>query len=86
MSEPYLTMAEIEAKYPNQWVLLDKPTLGRSEKITGGHVVAHCADRAEFVRRFEEIVDSLSDRIASWYTGSFPPEEVLPPEAESGAA
>lgn len=23
MSEPYLSMAEIEAKYPNEWVLID---------------------------------------------------------------
>jgi hypothetical protein len=27
MAEPYLTMAEIEAKYPNEWLVLDHSDL-----------------------------------------------------------
>lgn len=61
MAEPYMTMAEIEAKYPNEWVFLANPTSrGKSLEVTGGCVVLHCTDRAEFIRRvfdFPEVKD-----------------------------
>jgi hypothetical protein len=88
MAEPYMTMAEIEAKYPNEWVLLDRITSrGLSHPPTGGYVVLHCADRAEFLRRFAEWnYDSLGKEVATWYTGKFPVEELLPADPESGVA
>jgi hypothetical protein len=87
MAEPYMTMAEIEAKYPNEWVLIDKPTTrGNSLAPTGGCVVLHCADRAEFLRRFAEWNDPQSKHIATWYTGQIPAEEILPIEPEPGVA
>jgi hypothetical protein len=46
MNEPYLTIAEINAKYPNQWVLLANPTLTRLHEVRGGHVLFHTADRS----------------------------------------
>ena len=68
MSEQYLTMAEIKAKYPNEWVFLDKPTTNRgSLDLTGGRVVYHSADHAEFLRRifdFPEVIEG-----AGWFTG-----------------
>lgn len=71
MSEPYMTMAEIEAKYANEWVLIDKPTSEPgSLAVTGGAVVFHCRDRAEFIRRvfdFPEVRDG-----AIQYAGRFP--------------
>ena len=50
MNEPYQTMAEIEAKYPNEWVLVDKPTVDRLDDVIGGNVIWHHADRDEFDR------------------------------------
>jgi len=65
VGEQYLTMAEIEAAYPNEWVLIDRPTSPkrRPETVTGGYVVMHDADRGEFDRRlvdrdeFPHVVD-----------------------------
>jgi hypothetical protein len=86
MSE-YMTMAEIEAKYPNEWVFLANPTTrDRSLTLTGGHVVFHCADRAEFLRRIGEWDDSTVKRTASWYMGESSLGEMLPADAEPGAA
>ncbi len=54
MAEPYLTMAEIEAKYPNEWVLIDKLKKDRNGYAVGGVVLMHTADRTEFDRRLVE--------------------------------
>ncbi|MBY0513868.1 MAG: hypothetical protein K2P78_08145 [Gemmataceae bacterium] len=87
MGEPYLTMAEIEAKYPNEWVLIDRPTTrGTSLAPTGGHVVIHCADRDEFLRRVAEWNGPDGTHVASWYTGAVTDDELLPAEAEPGVA
>jgi hypothetical protein len=83
MAEPYMTMAEIEAKYPNEWVLIANPTKrGRSLEVTGGQVVLHCVDRAEFLRRVAEWNDPEVRHLASQYIGKFPEEadELLPVE------
>ena len=85
MSEPYLTMAEIEVKYPNQWVLIANPTRrGRSLAATGGQVVVHAADRAEFHRLWGEWKDETVRSFAVEYVGQFPDEldELLPAETE----
>ncbi|MBA4063221.1 MAG: hypothetical protein C0501_05815 [Isosphaera sp.] len=76
MAEPYRTMAEIEATYPNEWVLIDEPTVDRrTDRVSGGRVVMHTPDRAEFDHRlvdrdeFPHVV-----RCAILYTGK-PTEE-----------
>ena len=76
MTEPYLTMAEIEAKYPNEWVLINKPTKDRQTgRTSGGIVVLHSSDRADFDRRFEQSLESVGD-CAILYTGKPNPDEV----------
>lgn len=87
MAELYLTMAEIEAKYPNEWVLITNPTT-RSKSLapTGGVVVVHSPDRAEYLRLVAEWDDPTVKHFASWYTGEDPVDELLPPESETGAA
>jgi hypothetical protein len=85
MSEPYLTWAEIEAKYMNQWVLIaDATHRRRSLELTGGRVVIHCADRAEFLRRVGEWDEPGCKLAAVEYVGKFPEEEpeLLPAEPE----
>jgi hypothetical protein len=85
MNEPYLTIAEINAKYPNQWVLLANPTLTRLHEVRGGHVLFHTADRLELYRWFEALPDDPAVReFASWYTG--PRDAVELEREQQGAA
>ena len=45
-------MAEIAVKYPNEWVLIDRPKTRRgSHAVLGGYVVMHNPDRDDFDRR-----------------------------------
>jgi hypothetical protein len=41
-----LTIKEIEAAYPNEWVLLGNPELSGA-KVLGGYVVSHSKDKRE---------------------------------------
>ncbi|QJW94337.1 hypothetical protein [Frigoriglobus tundricola] len=69
MYGPYLTIAEINAKYPNTLVLLGNPTRSR-QGGTGGHVILHATDRAEFYRLLDGWDDPDVKHLASWYTGA----------------
>jgi len=40
MYGPYMTIAEITAKYPDEWVFLANPTTSR-QGVTGGYVILH---------------------------------------------
>lgn len=87
MYGPYLTIAEVKAKYPNALVLLANPTTSR-QGVTGGHVIFHAADREEFNRLFDAWDDPKVKHLATWYTGEPKGLEIFPPdvEPESGAA
>ena len=82
MYGPYMTIAEIEAKYPNEWVFIANPTATRYHEVTGGHVILHAADRAEYLRLVSEWDDPKITQLASWYTGEIKGIEVFPPDAE----
>lgn len=89
MYGPYMTIAEINAKYPNEWLFLAKPTTNR-QGVTGGHVIIHSADPAEYRRLFEALPE-IPDvhHFATWYSGEHKDYwEIYPPSAESepGAA
>jgi hypothetical protein len=88
MSEPYLTMAEIEAQYPNQWVLIANPKVTKYQEVLGGQVVLHCPDRVAFHQQFEAWDDPTTPIAAVQYIGEFPDEsgEVLPSKEQPGAA
>jgi hypothetical protein len=45
MSGEYLTMAEIEAKYPNEWVLIERVKLDRHGIMKTGRVLFHSPDK-----------------------------------------
>lgn len=73
MGDQYLTMAEIYAKYPNEWVLIDRVRKHWwSRRVLGGHVVLHAADKLEFNRLLPDT--PISDHTAFWYTGPTNPE------------
>jgi hypothetical protein len=69
MSEPYLTVAQITAKYPNAWVFLANPKLDRGNHVLGGHVVLHAPTRAEYYRLIDQWDDPDVKHTASLYTG-----------------
>lgn len=67
MGEPYLTMAEIEAKYPNEWVLIDRPSMTGYQQILGGFVIHHGPDKAALYERVKQLPTPYD--IATWFTG-----------------
>ena len=60
----YLTWAEIEAKYPGEWVLLDEPTVDRRwDELTGGRLRLHTPSLEEFnARLFENRTPNMAVR------------------------
>src|SRR4051794_27089300 len=54
LGEQYLTLEEIETKYPNEWVLIDRRRVDKCNGVLGGKVVWHHPDRDEFDRRLPE--------------------------------
>jgi hypothetical protein len=73
MAEPYRTMAEIEARYPNEWVLVADPKVDRLDDVVGGRVVWHHPDRDEFDRR---LPDHPLDESAIFFAGVLHPEPI----------
>jgi hypothetical protein len=47
----YLTRAEIEARFPEEWVLVDEPQTDQYLHVLGGTVLCHSKDRDEFDRQ-----------------------------------
>lgn len=76
MGEPYLTMAEIENRYPNEWVLIDRPTEDRrTGRVSGGHVVMHSPDRAEVDRWLLALRPGELPVFAYFYIGRPPADD-----------
>ena len=64
----HLTWAEIEQKYPGEWVLLDAPTHDRRwAEVTGGRLVLHTPDIEDFNTR---VLDHRTPRMAALYVFS----------------
>ncbi|MBY0458065.1 MAG: hypothetical protein K2V38_12055 [Gemmataceae bacterium] len=82
MYGPYLTLAEINTKYPDSLVLIGNPTRSRAGRVTGGYVILHATTREEFHRLFEAWDDPDVKLLANHYTGELKPTEILPPDAE----
>lgn len=51
----YLTLDEIEAQFSPEWVLIDEPQKDDSQRLLGGRVVAHSADRSQLFQRAKEL-------------------------------
>lgn len=82
MTEQYLTIAEIEAKYPNQWVLVSHLKKGRDGFAVGGVVFMHTPDRAEFDRRLMDATEGHNE-FAMFHTGKPSVDDILEPLSES---
>lgn len=71
----YMTMAEIEAKYPDEWVLVDRLKKGRDGFALGGVVVAHSSDRDVVYRAAESL--PIPRDVAIFHTGPIPEDAIF---------
>lgn len=66
-----LTWAEIEERFPDEWVVIDQPQLTDELDITGGRVVHHGIDRDQAEL---EATRNCLKFYTVWYIGERIPE------------
>lgn len=69
-----LTMAEIEAQFDSEWVLLGDPTTDDHLIVTSGELLCHGKDRDEVYRKAVEL---RPRRFAMLYTGKMPEDTAI---------
>jgi hypothetical protein len=69
-----LTLAEIEARYPSEWVLIGDPQTDEQLQVLSGTVLYHSPDRDEFDRKLLEL---RPRRFALRYLGALPDNMAL---------
>jgi len=69
-----LTMAQIEASFESEWVLIEDPRTDAALEVGGGTVRWHGKDREEVYRRAIEI---RPKRFAIVYTGKTPEDTAI---------
>jgi hypothetical protein len=67
-----LTIEQIEAQFPSEWVLIGDPRTDPNQKLTAGRILFHSPDRDEVDRKLLEMRPS---RFAFRYTGE-PPQHM----------
>ena len=69
-----LTLAEIDARSPDEWILIDEPKTDRNCNVLSGKVLFHSKDRDEV---YQEAANLRLKDCAFHYTGAFPPDMAL---------
>lgn len=69
-----MPLAEIQARFKSEWVLLEDPETAASLEVKGGKVLWHSKDRDEVYRKARELRPRHSAII---YTGTLPEEMVV---------
>jgi hypothetical protein len=64
-----MTLAEIESRFPSEWVLLADPQTDQYQGVRSGTLLWHSKDREEVYRK---AIESSSKDIALLYTGAIP--------------
>jgi hypothetical protein len=64
-----LSIEEIEARYPSEWILIVDPTTNEALEVLRGRVAWHSKDRDEVYRKAIEL---RPRRAAHLYTGTIP--------------
>jgi hypothetical protein len=67
--DPVMSRAEIEAQFPDEWVLIEDPQTDQYRHVQGGRVLYHSKDRDELYRR---AIALRPARAAILYTGTIP--------------
>ena len=65
-----LTLAQIEAQYTSEWMLVEDPQTNEALEVQSGKVCWHSKDRDEVYRK---AVALCPRRFAILYTGTMPP-------------
>lgn len=69
-----LTLAQIEAQFASEWVLIEDPQTDATLEVRGGRVRWHSADRDEVYRKAVEL---RPRRFAVLYTGKMPKDTAI---------
>jgi hypothetical protein len=72
--DPILTLAEIEARFVAEWILVGDPKTDPVLGVQGGTVLAHSKDRDEVYR---EVVKRRPADFAILYTGEMPEDTAI---------
>jgi hypothetical protein len=70
----FLSLAEIQARFESEWVLLEDPETTESLEVKSGRVLWHSKDRDEVYRKARELRPKHS---ALLYTGRLPEKMVV---------
>ena len=74
MSNEVLTLAQIETRFPAEWVLVETPDTDSMLRVQSGTVRWHSTDRDEVYRKAVELRPS---RFAILYTGKMPKDTAI---------
>ena len=69
-----LTVAQIEAQFQSEWVLIEEPRTNEALEVQSGKVLYHSKDRDEVYR---EAVRLRPKRFAMLYTGTLPRDTAI---------
>jgi hypothetical protein len=69
-----LTMAQIEAQFISEWVLVEDPQTNDALEVQSGKILCHSKDRDEVYR---EAVRLRPKRFAILYTGTIPKDTAI---------
>jgi hypothetical protein len=69
-----LTIAEIEAQFESEWVLVEDPQTNEALEVQSGKVRWHSQDRDEVYRKAVEL---RPRRFAMLYTGKMPKDTAI---------
>jgi hypothetical protein len=75
-----LSWAEIQRRYPDEWVLLVDEVLGEDFPVTAGRVAYHTPDRDEMYFTGEPVAPGLVPMVSPWILpDAGPPGAILEP-------
>ncbi len=69
-----MTVAEIEAQFESEWVLIEEPQTDEALEVRSGKVRWHSKDRDEVYRKAVEL---RPKRFAVLYTGKMPKDTAI---------
>lgn len=69
-----LTLAQIEARFQSEWVLIEEPRTDETLEVQSGRVLWHSKDREEVYRK---VVEMHPKRFAMLYTGKMPEDTAI---------
>jgi hypothetical protein len=65
-----LTRAQIEERFPNEWVMVEDPDLDEQNEVIRGKVISHSPDR---LTAYRALFNSKAKRCATLFTGTVAP-------------